>query len=677
MYKNQAPTKGQSWLLKVGSATLMIALLISSLGFTFSNVSASTPPSSPANSSLPKFLAADSVIGDDTTADFTPGDLNSCSYVSETANGELILEPTAGAEFGGTTLPAGWVDAPWTAYQPGGSSTVSGGQLSVDESLFATTGYYTPGHVLDFVATFQQDVNQHAGLIVDLDSNPNYAIFSMGNPAGSTIKARTMVEGTLTETDTLITTGSPHHFRIEWTDTQVIYYIDNMVSPVATHSAPFVAELRPGFSDLTPGDPVDHTKKLVVDWARMSPYTTPCTFTSRVLDAGAAANWKMLSWTADLPSGTSLAFSYQFGNTASPDSTWSSFIGVPTSGTAPTGRASYPRYRVVLSTSNPAVTPEVQKVQFTYNTDADTSAPAILSRSPASGATGVSRNTDITVTFSELLNAATVNGTSVFLREFGTSVDVPASVSLSAGNLITLNPTATLKQGAVYTVTIKASVADLGNTLLGTAAVWNFTTTSSAIDTTTVDFQGGTGCYVADTSGGEVILTPTVGAEFSGSALTAGWTSADWGAGSSTLVANGIVSIDKARVFYSAGSFAPNHSLEFSATFTASQFQHIGWSAVDNFFGAWAFFSTKDTTTTLYARTSDGTETPIAGDYVGSPHHYRIDWTADTVTFYVDGTQVAQHTVALTDNMFPIASDDTVDGIGILLDWMRVSPYAS
>ena len=47
-------------------------------------------------------------LSDTTAADFNAGALTPGLYVSETANGEVILAPTAGAEFSGTTLPIGW-----------------------------------------------------------------------------------------------------------------------------------------------------------------------------------------------------------------------------------------------------------------------------------------------------------------------------------------------------------------------------------------------------------------------------------------------------------------------------------------------------------------------------------------------------------------------------------------
>ena len=128
------------------------------------------------------------------------------------------------------------------------------------------------------------------------------------------------------------------------------------------------------------------------------------------------------------------------------------------------------------------------------------------------------------------------------------------------------------------------------------------------------------------------------------------------------VVADGIVNVENARVYYSGTPFAPGHSLQFVATFTASTDQHIGFVADSEFSDPFAIFSTSSTTTDLFARTSDGMFTLIAGSYVGSSHLYRIDWTASAVTFSVDGAQVAQHDIAIAGNMIPLASDNTVNG---------------
>ena len=101
--------------------------------------------------------------------------------------------------------------------------------------------------------------------------------------------------------------------------------------------------MRPVASDFDNGGPVAS-----VAWMHMTPYATSGTFLSRTFDAGARAGWRDLSWTADLPAGTSVAMSVRAGDTSSPDGTWSAFQPVANPGdpigansvTSSTGRSS-------------------------------------------------------------------------------------------------------------------------------------------------------------------------------------------------------------------------------------------------------------------------------------------------------------------------------------------------
>ena len=142
------------------------------------------------------------------------------------------------------------------------------------------------------------------------------------------------------------------------------------------------------------------------------------------------------------------------------------------------------------------------------------------------------------------MDAATITAASVTLRAAGAGSDVPAAVSY-AGGVASLVPNAPLAYNTVYTATVAASVADLAGNQLGTAATWSFTTEAAPLstltDTSLADFGAGSfsNTYLADESGGEVILAPTVGAEFGGSSLPAGWESAQWTVGSGSATVSG------------------------------------------------------------------------------------------------------------------------------------------
>ncbi len=466
-------------------------------------------------------------------------------------------------------------------------------------------------------------------------------------------------------------------YRIEWDTTEVRYYVDGAL--VATHGGNFGAtQMRPIASDLTAGG-----GELSVDWLRMSPYPASGTFESRVFDSGTSADWGALSWNAATPAGTAIAISVRTGDTPTPDGSWSAFTEVANSGGDIPGNSRYVQYRAELSTSDTNRTPTLSEVSIAYSAEEDTTAPTITDRSPAPGATGVTRDANVTATFSEPIDPATVDAASFRLRRQGTGDDVPASVS-SSGSVATLNPDADLAANAVYEVTVAGTVKDVNGNPLGAADTWTFTTapqTFGFTDTTVADFSAGTpdlDTYVSETANGEVILRPTVGEEFSGGpALPAGWSSGNgspW-TGGAAGVSSGSLHADGAYASTDA-TFGPGPALEFEATFGAQTFQHVGLS--DNFNSAWAIFSTNQSTSQLQARTSFGGNTDVGapGQFIGNAHLYRIEWDANEVRFFVDGNPVATHGGNFgATQMRPIASDLTAGGPDVSVDWMRMSPY--
>ncbi|WP_207225029.1 DUF4082 domain-containing protein [Rivibacter subsaxonicus] len=111
----------------------------------------------------------------------------------------------------------------------------------------------------------------------------------------------------------------------------------------------------------------------------------------------------------------------------------------------------------------------------------DTTAPTVTARTPASGATGIGRGTNITATFSEPMDASTINTGTVELRDSAGAL-VPAVVSYSATNRrLTLNPNANLGALKTYTVSIAGGtsdprVKDLAGNSLAARLSWSFAT---------------------------------------------------------------------------------------------------------------------------------------------------------------------------------------------------------
>ena len=474
--------------------------------------------------------------------------------------------------------------------------------------------------------------------------------------------------------------GSPHVYRIEWGASDVKFYVDGGL--VATHTVSFPQNMRVIASEFNSGGP-----ELTVDWMRMSPYPGSGTFDSRVFDAGTGqiADWGALSWDSATPSGTGIAISVRTGDTPTPDGTWSAFTPIASPGGDIPGSSRYVQYRAELTSSDPAQTPILSDVSIGYVQGADNTAPTITGRSPSPNATNVPRDTNVQVQFSESMNPATIDASSVHLRKQGSGTDVPATISY-AGTTATLDPNADLDPSAVYTVTVDGSVEDVGGNPLGAPDSWSFSTAAPSFnltDTTVSDFSAGTpgaDTYVSQTGNGEVILKPSEGQEFSGGpGLPAGWSSTPWDAGGSASLSGGSMHIDGALAGTTA-AFTPGHSLEFSAIFGASGFQHV--ALTDNFQNAWAMFSTRSSTSQLYASTNASDtggiqDTPIGApnQYVGSQHLYRIQWDATQVQYYVDGTLVHTQTATFTQNLNVATSDFNVGGPELSVDWLHLSPY--
>ena len=114
------------------------------------------------------------------------------------------------------------------------------------------------------------------------------------------------------------------------------------------------------------------------------------------------------------------------------------------------------------------------------NAASDLTPPTVSATTPASAATAVSRTANITVTFSEAMDPATISTNTIELRDPSNAL-VAAAVTYSATNRrATLNPTPTLAALTTYTVTVKGGatdprVKDVAGNALSTSTIWSFT----------------------------------------------------------------------------------------------------------------------------------------------------------------------------------------------------------
>jgi hypothetical protein len=234
------------------------------------------------------------------------------------------------------------------------------------------------------------------------------------------------------------------------------------------------------------------------------------------------------------------------------------------------------------------------------------------------------------------------------------------------------------------------------------AFVSNFTLPGPTLhDTSIFDFKAGTtgpNTYASQSGDGEVTLAPQIGAEFEGPGLPAGWVEAQYSPNGFSVIDNGVLMVDGARVAtcmtdshgaciadnlapQPVGNLPVGQSVEFSARFSGDQFQHAGFAQLLNSGSEpWALFSTLSGGQ-MYARTNaNGTQFdfPLGPSYLGAFHRYRIDWKASSVDYYVDSALVHSEPVAVTGMMRLLAASDLDPAGGVVfVDWMRLGPRAA
>ncbi len=298
------------------------------------------------------FTTSFATVTDTTSADFTAGQVQGGAYVSQTADGEVTLAPAGGSEFSGTALPSGWSS---TTLQTGGTAKVSGGSLAVDGAYARTNATFSRPRSEEFVATFSDTANQSVGLGVTLNESP-WAMFS--TQAGGQLWASSRLNGN--QIDTALGAGflgAAHRFRIDWNAANIVYSVDDTV--VATHTISIAASMRAVVRDQTAGG-----SALTVDWLRVTPYAKSGTFTSRVFDGSAAVLWSSASWTADVPSATSVTVRVR--TRKSSNVSWSAYTVVASPGGAINVRARYIQYQVLLATTNTGLTPALRDLTIQY-----------------------------------------------------------------------------------------------------------------------------------------------------------------------------------------------------------------------------------------------------------------------------------------------------------------------
>jgi hypothetical protein len=97
----------------------------------------------------------------------------------------------------------------------------------------------------------------------------------------------------------------------------------------------------------------------------------------------------------------------------------------------------------------------------------DTTAPTVTGTVPTANATGVAPTVDVTATFSEEMDASTINGKTFKLFKKGSTTKLAATVSYDAAtDTATLDPRDSLQSGVTYKAVVTTGAKDLaGNSL--------------------------------------------------------------------------------------------------------------------------------------------------------------------------------------------------------------------
>ena len=110
-------------------------------------------------------------------------------------------------------------------------------------------------------------------------------------------------------------------------------------------------------------------------------------------------------------------------------------------------------------------------------TTRDDTGPTVIATAPSNGATGISPNTSVNITFSEAMDASTVTATNITMRVTSSGTAVTGTVTYNTTtHVATFTPSAALAQNASYTVTVSGNVKDAAGNLMGANVEFAFST---------------------------------------------------------------------------------------------------------------------------------------------------------------------------------------------------------
>jgi len=274
----------------------------------------------------------------------------------------------------------------------------------------------------------------------------------------------------------------------------------------------------------------------------------------------------------------------------------------------------------------------------------------------------------------------TTNESATTSLAYGTSTSLGQSATGTVGTSHTVSLSGLTPNTRYYYRVTSADAAGNSTTSPATTsspASWT-PTVAPVVFTTAADFATGSGAYVGSTGDGEVLATPTLGDEFSGSTLGTAWRTSAVQTGGTVTVSSGSAKVSGSRL-YSNTTWSSGRSFASVATLGAGH--SVGWGSIAAGSTTVRAAFVMTAAGGLTAAVTDGTRnttTAVAGSFAGTPHEYRIDWaTNSTATFDVDGTQGATSAFTPSVQLRYLALDPVLDTVALSVDWARIAPYAT
>jgi hypothetical protein len=272
--------------------------------------------------------------------------------VTPAGDGAVQLAPSIRDDFGAASLGSQWTVRSWGAATP---ATVGGGAVSVAGGMIETTGTY-PGQIVEGLVRFGAASFQHFGLATGLASvgGEAWAIFST---AGTSDQLYARVNAFGTTQDVLIGALSTQYrlYRITPTATGYDFAIDGVTVATVGLTVPAGTQMRAVLSALSTSVP------LQADWIAVTSYPTTGTFTSVAYDAGQTVAVQAVTWSANVPAGTTLRVEV---SVSGDNTSWSSWAEVANGAALDGVSGRYVRYRVIFTTADPAVTPVLEGIEL-------------------------------------------------------------------------------------------------------------------------------------------------------------------------------------------------------------------------------------------------------------------------------------------------------------------------